>query len=95
MGVAPHGRSLNSSQQNASWTAGSASITWSSYRSARRLVPCTTTVRDVLGQWAPEPGSPLRTLWTQVQQATELYETEIDTIRDEGYRGIGGTRETP
>jgi hypothetical protein len=47
-------------------------------------------VRDVLDGWAPEPGTALHTLWTQVQQATRLYEAEINAIRQESYRSIPG-----
>ena len=50
-------------------------------------------VRDILDGWAPEPGSPLHTLWTQIQQATELHEAEIDAIREESYRDIPGISE--
>ena len=47
-------------------------------------------VRDVLDQWAPAEGTTLHTLWWQVQQATQLYETEINKIRQESYRDIPG-----
>jgi hypothetical protein len=47
-------------------------------------------VRDVLDQWAPEEGTPLHTLWWQIDQATRLYETEIEAIRQESYRDIPG-----
>lgn len=47
-------------------------------------------VRDVLDGWAPEEGTPLHTLWLQVQRATELYEAEINAIRQESYRDIPG-----
>jgi hypothetical protein len=47
-------------------------------------------VRDVLDQWAPTEGSPLHALWTQVQQATKLYEAEVAAIREESYRAIPG-----
>ena len=47
-------------------------------------------VRDVLNEWAPEAGTPLHALWTQVRQATELYEGEINAIREESYRAIPG-----
>ena len=50
-------------------------------------------VRDVLDEWAPEPGTTLHTLWTQVQQATQLYEAEIEAIRQESYRDIPGIGE--
>ena len=50
-------------------------------------------VRDVLDEWAPEPGTTLHTLWTQVQQATQLYEAEINAIRQESYRDIPGIGE--
>lgn len=52
-------------------------------------------VRDVLDGWAPEEGTPLHTLWTQVDAAIRQYETEIETIRQESYRGIPGISETP
>ncbi|NUP15466.1 MAG: hypothetical protein HOZ81_05050 [Streptomyces sp.] len=47
-------------------------------------------VRDVLDQWAPEPGTPLHALWTQVDAAIRQYEDEIDAIRRESYRDIPG-----
>jgi hypothetical protein len=47
-------------------------------------------VRDVLDGWAPEEGTPLHALWTQVQRATELYEAQINAIRQESYRDIPG-----
>lgn len=47
-------------------------------------------VRDVLDAWAPEEGTTLHTLWTQVQQATQLYEAEIEAIRQEADRDIPG-----
>lgn len=47
-------------------------------------------VRDVLEQWAPKEGSTLHALWWQVKQATELYETEINAIRQESARAIPG-----
>ena len=47
-------------------------------------------VRDVLDGWAPKEGTSLHTLWTQVKQATELYEAEIEAIRQESYRAIPG-----
>lgn len=47
-------------------------------------------VRDVLDGWAPQEGTPLHALWTQVQQATQLYEAEINAIRQESYRDIPG-----
>ena len=50
-------------------------------------------VRDVLDGWAPEEGTTLHTLWTQVQHATELYEAEINAIRQESYRDIPGIGE--
>lgn len=54
-------------------------------------------VRDVLDGWDPEESTSLHTLWTQVRQATELYEAEIEAIRQESYRDISGiaTEETP
>jgi hypothetical protein len=52
-------------------------------------------VRDVLDGWAPEPGTTLHALWTQVQQATQLYENEINAIRQESYRDIPGIGEKP
>jgi hypothetical protein len=51
-------------------------------------------VRDVLDGWAPAEGTALHTLWTQVQHATELYEAEIEAIRQEDYRDIPGIGET-
>lgn len=47
-------------------------------------------VRDVLDGWAPQGGTPLHALWTQVRHATELYEAEINAIRQESYRDIPG-----
>jgi hypothetical protein len=47
-------------------------------------------VRDVLDGWAPQEGTPLHTLWTQVKQATELHTEEIGRIREESYRAIPG-----
>lgn len=47
-------------------------------------------VRDVLDQWAPEPGTPLHALWTQVHTAISQYETEINSIRREADRDIPG-----
>ena len=47
-------------------------------------------VRDVLDQWAPEPGTPLHALWTQVDAAISQYETEINNIRRESHRDIPG-----
>lgn len=47
-------------------------------------------VRDVLDGWAPEEGTTLHTLWLQVQRATELYEAEIEAIRQESCRDIPG-----
>lgn len=47
-------------------------------------------VRDVLDQWAPEEGTPLHTLWWQIDQATRLHEAEIEAIRQESYRDIPG-----
>lgn len=47
-------------------------------------------VRDILGQWAPSPGTPLHALWTQVDAAIREYETEINTIRQEAHRDIPG-----
>lgn len=47
-------------------------------------------VRDVLDQWAPEPGTPLRTLWTQVHTAITQYDAEINNIRQEADRDIPG-----
>ena len=54
-------------------------------------------VRDVLAGWAPQEGTPLHTLWTQIRQATELYTDEINAIREESCRDIPGiaTEETP
>jgi hypothetical protein len=54
-------------------------------------------VRDVLDGWAPQEGTSLHTLWTQIQRATELYTDEINAIREESYRDIPGiaTEETP
>ena len=52
-------------------------------------------VRDILDGWAPAEGTTLHTLWTQVQQATQLYEAEIEAIRQESYREIPGIGETP
>ena len=52
-------------------------------------------VRDVLDQWAPEEGTPLHALWTQVDTAIRQYETEIEAIRQESYRDIPGISETP
>lgn len=45
-------------------------------------------VRDVLDGWAPEEGTTLHTLWWQVDQATRLYEDDINNIRQEAYRNI-------
>lgn len=47
-------------------------------------------VRDALDGWAPQEGTPLRSLWTQIDQATRLYEAEINAIRQESYRAIPG-----
>jgi hypothetical protein len=47
-------------------------------------------VRDVLDGWAPQKGTSLHTLWTQIQQATELYTAEINAIHKESYRSIPG-----
>lgn len=47
-------------------------------------------VRDVLNQWAPEPGTPLHALWSQVDTAIRQYETEIAAIQRESYRDIPG-----
>lgn len=50
-------------------------------------------VRDALDGWAPQEGTTLHALWTQVQQATQLYEAEIEAIRQESYRDIPGIGE--
>jgi hypothetical protein len=52
-------------------------------------------VRDVLDGWAPEEGTPLHALWTQVDTAIRQYETEIEAIRQKSYRDIPGISETP
>lgn len=52
-------------------------------------------VRDVLDGWAPQEGTTLHTLWIQVQKATELYEAEIEAIRQESYRDIPGISDEP
>lgn len=52
-------------------------------------------VRDVLDEWEPEEGTPLYALWWQVQQATQLYEAEINRVREESRRDVPGIGETP
>ena len=47
-------------------------------------------VRDVLDQWAPQEGTPLHALWTQIDTAIRQYEAEINIIREESYRDIPG-----
>lgn len=50
-------------------------------------------VRDVLDQWAPEEGTTLHTLWTQIDTAIRQYESEIEAIRQESCRDIPGIDE--
>lgn len=48
------------------------------------------SVREVIDQWAPEPGTSLEALWQQVKNATELYTDEIARIQAEAQRDIPG-----
>lgn len=47
-------------------------------------------VRDVLDQWAPDSGTPLHTLWTQIHTAINQYQAEIEAIWRESYGAIPG-----
>jgi hypothetical protein len=47
-------------------------------------------VRSVLDQWAPEPGTALHELWTQVKEATENYSDEIARIVADSNQPIPG-----
>ncbi|MEU7074707.1 hypothetical protein AB0B30_32630 [Streptomyces narbonensis] len=47
-------------------------------------------VRRVLDRWAPEPGTSLHELWTQVKEATENYSDDIARIVAASYQPIDG-----
>lgn len=47
-------------------------------------------VREVLDGWAPEPGTTLHALWSQVKAATEAHQDSIDRIHAEADRSIPG-----
>jgi hypothetical protein len=52
-------------------------------------------VRDILDGWAPQEGTALHALWSQIDTAIRQDEAVIAAIRQESYRDIPGIGETP
>lgn len=47
-------------------------------------------VRDILDGWAPQEGTALHVLWSQIDTAIRQDEAVIETIRQEAHRDIPG-----